>query len=288
VDPATPPSIVEGDNPCRKCQYNLRGLPVAGLCPECGTPIGLSIRGDLIRFSDPVWVNRLAWAAKLLLISLYATAAFFFIGVGVLRLTRRLDPLINACLYVAVNSIGYYATWILTTPDPSGLGEESYGTARRLARVAIFTALFNHILIYIQRVSAFPPVVNQSVDIIKSSLWCFSVVGVVATMEFIRGLMFRIPDDALADRAKSVRNGLGFAQLMWVAFEIFINYRNRMHLSPRGPSSMLMGLLALIDLILMLVFGIKYLLLLLRMSRRLRQEAVLAAQGWDSSAPAVA
>lgn len=32
------------DIPCQNCQYNLRGLDKSGLCPECGSPIDVSVR----------------------------------------------------------------------------------------------------------------------------------------------------------------------------------------------------------------------------------------------------
>jgi len=44
---------VVSDVPCRRCSYNLRGLNYAGRCPECGTAVGQSIYGNLLRFSDP-------------------------------------------------------------------------------------------------------------------------------------------------------------------------------------------------------------------------------------------
>ncbi len=36
------------DAPCVHCGYDLRGLPANGRCPECGTAIARSIRGDLL------------------------------------------------------------------------------------------------------------------------------------------------------------------------------------------------------------------------------------------------
>src|SRR5688500_6889706 len=58
--------VVAADVPCRRCSYNVRGLSVYGRCPECGTPVGVSVHGDLLRFSDPRWLQRLAQGATLL------------------------------------------------------------------------------------------------------------------------------------------------------------------------------------------------------------------------------
>ena len=43
---------VDEDITCRKCGYNLRGLPTDGACPECGSAVGHSTHGDLLRFCD--------------------------------------------------------------------------------------------------------------------------------------------------------------------------------------------------------------------------------------------
>lgn len=32
--------VIDDDTPCRKCGYNLRGLRIPGVCPECGEPTG--------------------------------------------------------------------------------------------------------------------------------------------------------------------------------------------------------------------------------------------------------
>jgi uncharacterized repeat protein (TIGR04138 family) len=40
---AEPPPI-DVDLPCAACGYNLRGLAVAGRCPECGAPVIASVR----------------------------------------------------------------------------------------------------------------------------------------------------------------------------------------------------------------------------------------------------
>lgn len=41
--PGDSPASVAIDLPCEKCRYNLRGMPVDGLCPECATPIAATI-----------------------------------------------------------------------------------------------------------------------------------------------------------------------------------------------------------------------------------------------------
>ena len=44
---------------CNHCGYNLRGLLSEGRCPECGTEVARSLRGDLLVAADPAWLERL-------------------------------------------------------------------------------------------------------------------------------------------------------------------------------------------------------------------------------------
>ena len=60
------------DQTCRRCGYNLRGLHRDGRCPECGAPVGLSIKGDLLRFAHPDWVEELARGSRFILNGLSA------------------------------------------------------------------------------------------------------------------------------------------------------------------------------------------------------------------------
>src|SRR5688572_7707778 len=59
--------VVLADAPCRRCSYNLRSLSLDGLCPECGTPVGLSVQGDLLRYSDPKWLDTVRMGITLFL-----------------------------------------------------------------------------------------------------------------------------------------------------------------------------------------------------------------------------
>lgn len=40
---------------CRSCGYDLISLEKGQQCPECGSPVAISIRGDLLAYSRPEW-----------------------------------------------------------------------------------------------------------------------------------------------------------------------------------------------------------------------------------------
>ena len=83
VPPVGPDGTVTADIACRRCGYNLRGLPVDGRCPDCAMPIAASVRGDDLVYADPIWIAKLTlgtegliagWAAAAVAIA----AAFAF------------------------------------------------------------------------------------------------------------------------------------------------------------------------------------------------------------------
>ncbi len=61
-----------GDLPCVRCRYNLRGLTIRGMCPECGTSVRTTVLARVdpmanelrpIRFRRLVAFGMVAWAA---------------------------------------------------------------------------------------------------------------------------------------------------------------------------------------------------------------------------------
>ena len=61
LDPLSPPiDLAETDLPCRNCSFNLRGLSPESNCPECGTPIWRSIRGDELIYAGADYLSSLA------------------------------------------------------------------------------------------------------------------------------------------------------------------------------------------------------------------------------------
>src|SRR3954464_10073122 len=108
---------VTGDVPCRKCGYNLKGLLVAGRCPECGTPIGLSVSGDLLRYSDPGWLEGLRKGVSLFIWGIVAVIA----GSIVTAIMGQGNATLGGVIGLAAQGLMLSGWWLMTQPDPSGL-----------------------------------------------------------------------------------------------------------------------------------------------------------------------
>lgn len=79
--------VIETDRECERCGYNLRGLPVGGKCPECGTAIVKRRSGN--RFTDNLadaplpYLKVLAVGVALLAVSsVVCSFAFYFLRRG--------------------------------------------------------------------------------------------------------------------------------------------------------------------------------------------------------------
>src|SRR4051812_25869253 len=69
------------DQPCRRCGVNLRGQQLNGRCPQCGTPVGVSLYGDLLSYSDPGWLAKVRTG---LLTMLWTTIGMIVLVVGLI------------------------------------------------------------------------------------------------------------------------------------------------------------------------------------------------------------
>ena len=213
---------------CITCGYDLRSLPTEESCPECGTRIELSLRGDLLSRSDPAWVARLARGQSLLVLGvrfclICMVCAFvmpflgvvvglvfaFGFGIGIKIPSWVFDVAFwsfGGALFigVVVTSLGCA---LVTTQDPRDSLRESSTSNRNVARKALFAM---YACIPASGVVWLLPFVRSSPDIyagifLLSVGTCFAVV-LVASLGWLAVLAARIPDHDLRSRTmKSAR-----------------------------------------------------------------------------------
>ena len=103
-------AVLETDAPCGECGYNLRGLPVDSICPECAHPIAESLKVDLYPLGTGHDLRHLWWgllaAGIAYVIWLVAMGGYGIIFAGFERVTFLLvgaagpTPWISALLTV--------------------------------------------------------------------------------------------------------------------------------------------------------------------------------------------
>ena len=113
---------------CVSCGYNLRGQPVQAACPECGTPVARSVRGEVLRFADVHWLQHLCWGIDLLLWAAVLGLTGGFLGL----VMRPSPPWLN---YAGLALTGGFCTglFLLTSTEP----RLAHAAPRPLARGAV-------------------------------------------------------------------------------------------------------------------------------------------------------
>lgn len=130
-----------GDLPCARCKYNLRGLSIRAVCPECGTPVGATLlamvdpkAAELQRLHAPrlTGYGLIVWSVAALL------AAVLVWGV------RVLGPLVSAAPRLAGELPPFSpGIAVVVLAGLSGLGAVAfiYPHAMRSASGAVLAAL---------------------------------------------------------------------------------------------------------------------------------------------------
>lgn len=275
VDPS---GFIAADIPCRQCAYNQRGLHFHGRCPECGTPVAVSVHGDLLRFSRPDWLLTLRRGVNLII----GGVALMILGVvlGAVFAANRSAATIAlvGIISFAAYACGLAGSWLLTTPDPSGIGEDKYGTARRIIRVTLIVGLANSVLEQTPRVIDLPSGAFTLLQLISALAGIVSIVGFVAELAYLSKLAMRIPDLKLSGRARFLMFAIGISYGIIAATGLIVVLATLGSASP-SPFAAL-GCVMVFPGLALLVFGIMYLLLLERMGKAFKLQAGLAADHW--------
>jgi hypothetical protein len=276
------------DQICRRCGYNLRGLRRDGRCPECGTAVALSLEGDLLRYADPRWVERLARGSRFILNGLSA-ALVCAIATGVLSAVTppgspgatamALEALTAICQVAALFGLiaAYCGAWMMTSPDPTRAGEDRYATSRKLVRIALLIGLANTAIQMSLDVISVPGGLDVLVEVIDVLANLAALVGWLAYLRYLAKLALRIPDEKLSKRARFL-----FGAFLLVPVALALLGIGAGILEALGPH---VGGALGVCFVLTLVIGMLILLLVaLRLQHRIgqtcREQARLARQIW--------
>lgn len=282
------------DVACRHCGYNLRGLELAGRCPECEMAIEKTLHAFLLRFCDPVWLGRLRSGLTLLIVTIFAGLVVGFIfGLSYLLLvaapgdTSMLVVSAFVLLFAGIGCMQLIAYWRITSPEPRPLHEENPLSARRTARVGLILSTASGLLGL-----AFDPdtysMGTMGMDYaplqagLAWSLYLLStalgLLGLFALFVYARSIALRFPADNLAKSTRLVMWGytIPAAAATIVQLDTEAYYSTSMSL---GGFEIALMFGELVFGILVLVFGIWGIVLMFMYRSRLKQALALAEAG---------
>jgi hypothetical protein len=272
--PAIPPALVVlQDLPCRNCAYNLRTLPTSGVCPECATPVAVSLKSDLFRFSNPGWIKQLRSGAGLVVIGVFSALIAIWSSNSILNS-------FGIILFTVGGILNLVGTNLLVMPDPSGIGEEKlsgWRSAVKILTVAIAIQLPVSAFAFDFTVSPSVRMTLRFVNLLGQlmALGLFAVVG-----GYLRILADRIPNLFFAASCRSL---IYMIAGVAVVFGIVGFYR----LLPGLPGYLFIihwrHLFYPLANLAYLIAGLRYIGLISRWRWILKEEGQSAAQFWANS-----
>lgn len=276
------------DSECKRCGYNLRGLKEDGRCPECGTPIGLSTQGDLLCFADPEWVEKVGHGMTIILWMMLigviiGALAGFLAAVGFQLRT------FTAVLSLAAYAVSFYGVWLMTEPDPSGIGEDPNLTARKVIRITLIVGIGGQLA---SAVAQAAPGGGAPLTLLVTAFAAglVGVVGEFAKYFYYEYLALRIPEVSLAERAHFLKwaypIALGLVLVAGVAAGIM--FKTSGMGKTGGPSGFSGGFMAFgciggLAGLALLVFGVMTIFLLIRLRRAVLEQAGRARETWATA-----
>ncbi|MFN0137379.1 MAG: hypothetical protein ACKVS9_14845 [Phycisphaerae bacterium] len=208
--------VVVADRSCRQCGYNVRGLHVDRQCPECGTAVAVSARGDGLEFCEPKWVRKVSLGAGMLivgpLLALLAIIGFLAFAVLIVMLlgnrSGNADPLFTFAVctlpvaFLGGTFISYSGMWYVTAREPLAFESRQRSNSRTVVRLGLVMAIVSPVLQLIASNTTLPRAVEVLLILVNIPIALIGLYAVRQYYRWIGELARRLADAALESRCR--------------------------------------------------------------------------------------
>lgn len=231
TDAPAAPAHVEADAACVGCGYVLRGVSVAGRCPECGLDVERSLRGNQLVYSSDAYLGSLERGITLILAAIIGQAFLMLLTIGLaiavrvafvankadmpewLQVGGLLLGIAASLLLEAATILGW---WWFSTPDPAIVAGDRGTRARQIVRITIVVAAAFALLDAIGDLALIAGGDDslEAISTASATGWiagaatCAGVIAFVAlvvryfaSLVYLRWIVRRVPDAAADARA---------------------------------------------------------------------------------------
>lgn len=238
---ATTTQTLLSDRRCVSCGYNLRGIAVAALCPECSRPVADSLRGELLQYADAAFIQKLLKGCNLIIWSwwaiLIAGLAASVLGFAIPSIASQANATADV-VYAALSLTILLGYFLLTEPDPQLESEESPKSARRIVRSAAILSfvleLSSTALGVALSGNAMGGPMLSSALLVLDCVWTVGlIIQFFAMLSYLRWFANRVPDrhmQRLAKRYRWLLPVLSFTIILPLLMYLMLLARLRTHL----------------------------------------------------------
>lgn len=253
------------DLACRRCGYNLRGLELETVCPECRTAVGWSAKGNLLRYANPGWVENLARGSDWLVGAVIMMAVSYCLQFG----GTGFDWLYS----LATIGVALFGTWMTTAQEHSDDAIDQNWSLRRSARVAGIAAL----VLALPPMMVFGTTAAVTAWIFRGGAW---IVAFVLIVLHLKALALRVPSAGLSRLGTVVLFGyavpMAFLNLAWPLFVFLLMTGAR----PTGTWASFVGYGAIAARVTSIAFGLIAIYALIQFRKTMHAQASLARLSW--------
>jgi len=280
-------AVVSDDMPCARCGYNVRGLTYDGRCPECFTPVARSVHGNLLRYAEPAWLEKVKFGIVLKLWNLLIGVVISVVaGIGVAfgfpMALMQVAGLIGVCL-------GLWALFLVTSPEPTVGTGDAVGTLRKVIRTAAVLGFFGGQL---QQIAPGRMILVVFVAILGLA----GIVAMFGEFVYFRRFARRTPDEELVKSTTVVMWGFvtvsALGSVWSMAVVLFARAAAAGATGPgTGTGGVFLGFLMFGSYIFglgFLIFGIWYIALLFRYHGVFKTASAQATQLQEQGTPPLA